>query len=323
MKRFTETQKWDDKWFRKLPPNAKLFWDWACAKCDQAGVIDPDFDLAAFQIGMEIDDSILDYFEGRIEILPSGKLHIVKFIQFQYGKLSRTCKPHMPVFVALERHGLTPDGVMQNDSFKETVDESMRHKVINRDGLFCAYYGVKLKEDDAVIDHIIPRSSGGKATMDNLVVASFKANSRKWDYSPQQFCEAAGLDVDAVFERLSKATGKPIEAFMDSSNTLLGRVKEKEKEKEKDQEREKEEDHPKKSRGSLEEFRAYGSDLGLGINDADYLHAHLCENGWKRGKEPIKDWKATMRKWKTGKYFPSQKGESTKPKGATPDGFGV
>lgn len=110
MKRFTETTKWDDPWFRKLPPEAKLFWDWICCKCDQAGVIEPDFDLAAFQTGSPITSSILGYFAGRIDKLPSGKLHIIKFVHFQYGQLSRSCKPHMPVFAALQRHGLAPNG---------------------------------------------------------------------------------------------------------------------------------------------------------------------------------------------------------------------
>jgi hypothetical protein len=33
----------------------------------------------------------------------------VKFVQFQYGKLSGDCKPHNPVFQAMERHGLKQD----------------------------------------------------------------------------------------------------------------------------------------------------------------------------------------------------------------------
>ena len=237
MKRFTETTKWDDKWFRALSPAAKLFWDWVCSKCDQAGVIDPDFELASFQVGLPITSDILIHFNERIEIIPSGKLRIVKFIQFQYGKLSRQCKPHQPVFAALERHGLDPDAVPQNETFKESVDDYLRQRVIDRDGLFCAYYGKSISEHEAVIDHIVPRVKGGKATMDNLVVSCYRANSKKWDYSPEQFCEAAGLDKLVVFERLSKATGKSINDFYD---TLPSRVKEKEKEKdtETDQEQE-------------------------------------------------------------------------------------
>lgn len=186
---------------------------------------------------MPIDENILGHFVGRIDLLPSGKLHITKFILFQYGKLSRGCKPHMPVFAALEKHGIAPDGVTQNEAFRETVDDSLRQKIITRDGLVCTYYGTTLKAEEVVIDHVIPRAHGGTATMDNLVVASAAANKKKWDYSPEQFCKAAGLDWDGVSVRLSKATGKPINAFHDNPNTLLGRVKEKEKEKDEEKEK--------------------------------------------------------------------------------------
>jgi len=111
MKRFTDTSKWEDGWFRKLPLEAKLLWQWLCDHCDQAGVIDPDLELASFQIGMPVSDSTLTHFGGRIEPIGSNKIHILKFVKFQYGKLSRNCKPHMPVFAALEKHGIDPDGL--------------------------------------------------------------------------------------------------------------------------------------------------------------------------------------------------------------------
>lgn len=62
-----------------------------------------------------------------------------------------------------------------------------------------------------------------------------------------------------------------------------------------------------KSRGSLSDFRQFASSLGLPLTDGDYLHAHFEENGWKRGNTPIRDWKASMRKWKVGGWLPSQK----------------
>ena len=51
MKRFTETNKWEDPWFRKLKPEMKLLWSWLLDSCDNAGIIDADIELAAFQIG--------------------------------------------------------------------------------------------------------------------------------------------------------------------------------------------------------------------------------------------------------------------------------
>lgn len=104
MKRFTETTKWDDPWFRKLTPAAKLLWQWMLDHCDGAGVIDPDLELASFQTGCSTDNETLCELIGRIERLECGKYHIVKFVEFQYGVLSDDCKAHRPVIQSLEKH---------------------------------------------------------------------------------------------------------------------------------------------------------------------------------------------------------------------------
>jgi hypothetical protein len=104
MKRFTDTSKWDDAWFRKLSPSAKLLWQWLCDKCDAAGVIEPDLELASFQIGMPVDGSTLAEIGNRVATLTGGKLHLVKFIEFQVGTPSRDCKAHRPIFASIEKH---------------------------------------------------------------------------------------------------------------------------------------------------------------------------------------------------------------------------
>lgn len=107
MKRFTETQKWNDPWFRKLTPTEKSFWGWALDYCDAAGVIKIDWDLASFQVGEKIDDTILINFDDKIEKLTDGKYLIINFIEMQYPRgLSKNCKPHMAVFSSIEKHGI-------------------------------------------------------------------------------------------------------------------------------------------------------------------------------------------------------------------------
>lgn len=105
MKRFTETQKWDDPWFRRLSPEMKLLWQWLCDRCDNAGVIDPDLELASFHIGYQYPTDTLSHgFGDRLVQLPCGKWFIPKFIEFQYGQISRDCKAHNPIFQSLEKH---------------------------------------------------------------------------------------------------------------------------------------------------------------------------------------------------------------------------
>jgi len=51
VKRFTETTKWLDPWFRKLPAKVKIFWMYLIDSCDNAGFWIVDFELASFLIG--------------------------------------------------------------------------------------------------------------------------------------------------------------------------------------------------------------------------------------------------------------------------------
>jgi hypothetical protein len=106
MKRFTETTKWDDPWFRKLPPRLKCLWLFLCDRCDPAGVIDVDYELASFQIGEEMSEADVGGFKPRVEKLKCGKWWIVQFVGFQYGSLSEDCKAHGPVFTSLASYNL-------------------------------------------------------------------------------------------------------------------------------------------------------------------------------------------------------------------------
>lgn len=131
MKRFTETQKWEDPWFRRLKPEIKLLWQWILDRCDNAGVIDPDIELASFQIGYQYPLDTLSEFGERAIKLPCGKWFIPKFIAFQYGQLSTDCKAHKPVFTSLEKHGLKgyPKGINTlQEKEKEKEEEKEMEK---------------------------------------------------------------------------------------------------------------------------------------------------------------------------------------------------
>ena len=108
MRRFTETQKWEDPWFRKLKPEMKLLWQWLLDRCDNAGVIDPDIELASFQIGYQYPINTLSKFGERLVLLECKKWFIPKFINFQYGRLSSECKAHKPIFTSLQKHDIPP-----------------------------------------------------------------------------------------------------------------------------------------------------------------------------------------------------------------------
>ena len=97
-----------------LPPRLKSLWQYLCDNCDQAGVWDPNYALASVLIGEPVSPSDLAAFGDRIKTLKSGKIMVVSFIEFQYGKLSTDCRAHIPVFRALEKHRVSigyPKGI--------------------------------------------------------------------------------------------------------------------------------------------------------------------------------------------------------------------
>lgn len=55
-----------------------------------------------------------------------------------------------------------------------------------RDGGVCQYTGRKLRPSEGNIDHIIPRSRGGKSSWDNCVLADKRVNSRKGNRTPEE-----------------------------------------------------------------------------------------------------------------------------------------
>ncbi|HEU4341481.1 MAG TPA: HNH endonuclease domain-containing protein, partial [Candidatus Binatia bacterium] len=227
MKRFTATEKWDDPWFFELSPAAKLLWLFICDHCDHAGVVDVSFKLFSAKIGLEIKPKHVEELGRRVERLDSGKFLIRGFVKFQYGKLSKDCKPHMPAFIALEKHGLNPDSLDQNAAYRNTVDDYTRLKVLERDEMTCVYTGKRLLQDEAAADHVVPRSKNGSNKLHNLVTTSKSINSEKGDLTLEEFCVKKGWDFNEIFQRVSKATMKGFRSLQD---------KEKDKDKDKDKE---------------------------------------------------------------------------------------
>ena len=106
-KRFTDTDKWKKKWIRELSPEMKLFWFYLLDNCDHAGIWEVDIELAAFQIGIELDESIiLNTFNRKIVTFKPGKWFIPKFIDYQYGELNETNRAHNSVIKILTKYKL-------------------------------------------------------------------------------------------------------------------------------------------------------------------------------------------------------------------------
>jgi 5-methylcytosine-specific restriction endonuclease McrA len=61
-----------------------------------------------------------------------------------------------------------------------------RSRILIRDRHRCQYCGSKGNQFDLTIDHIVPRSRGGRTTPENLCAACFACNQRKGDRTPEE-----------------------------------------------------------------------------------------------------------------------------------------
>jgi HNH endonuclease len=79
----------------------------------------------------------------------------------------------MPSIIRLHRYVNLPyKGVMLT-----------RQNVFKRDGQRCQYCGA---HEDLTLDHVLPKSRGGKSSWDNLVAACRRCNAKKGDYTPDE-----------------------------------------------------------------------------------------------------------------------------------------
>ena len=82
-----------------------------------------------------------------------------------------------------------------------------------RDGNRCQYTGRVLHPEEGSLDHVVPRSRGGKDAWENLVWAAKEVNQRKADRLPHE----AGLKLLSV-PRAPKEM--PVTAFIRNTNAV-------------------------------------------------------------------------------------------------------
>lgn len=111
MKRFTDTAKWSDHWYRKLSGTAKLLWIYLIDNCNPIGLIELDFSITSIDFGQKVEEKHLTELGDRVQHLGHGRLFIPKFINFQYGELSTACAPHRKILKLVADHNLIKVGI--------------------------------------------------------------------------------------------------------------------------------------------------------------------------------------------------------------------
>lgn len=106
-----------------------------------------------------------------IRLLIKGKAEIIKADENLIRSEKQSLKK--PIVIRLLQY-------IKNRLFSFRIS---RNQIYNRDGHKCAYCGSK---KNLTIDHILPRSRGGKNTWENLVTCCSPCNFKKGDRTPEE-----------------------------------------------------------------------------------------------------------------------------------------
>ena len=103
-----------------------------------------------------------------------------------------------------------------------------RRNIHARDLSHCHYCGKRFPSRELTVDHVIPRSLGGRDTWENLVTACVPCNSRKGSRTPQ----GANMNLrrpptkprtnPTIAQRLKSPKYRVWRVFVDESSTHLG-----------------------------------------------------------------------------------------------------
>ncbi|MCA6075190.1 HNH endonuclease [Fulvivirga sp. 1062] len=103
-------------------------------------------------------------FLRKTEMVESANGHVIRSVSQSYP---------MPAVIRLTRYIHIPyKGVALT-----------RQNVFKRDNFNCQYCGT---HNELTLDHVMPRSRGGKSSWDNLITACKRCNAFKGDYTPEE-----------------------------------------------------------------------------------------------------------------------------------------
>lgn len=146
------------------------------------------------------DESQIMYYEKRLKEMPirvlsshevikrTGELvsiNIQKLTLEQKAELKQICETKIQEYIVSRGLGIWDYRLLDN----EPVPDSLRYRILSEAKGRCTLCGVTKDERPLDIDHIIPRSRGGKTVYENLQVLCSKCNRSKRNTDDKDFRE--------------------------------------------------------------------------------------------------------------------------------------
>jgi len=120
-KRFTDTGKWKDEWFKTLSPHAKLVWVYICDDCDHAGIWVSDFEVMSLRLGIKVDEAKFKEMLGnKVRKFERTRYFIPSFFNFQYASSKEGFRAKQSALSSLQKYGLVDTQGTLKEEFMDT-----------------------------------------------------------------------------------------------------------------------------------------------------------------------------------------------------------
>lgn len=123
-KRFTDSEKFRNSWYRRLTPKQKCIWEYMISECSLAGIIEIDIESMGFHIGENITKDDIRYFQEKYVVLEKEKLFIPSFIRFQQKELNIKQKAHEKIINELQKYDIPL--TVSECGFRYTIDTPLK-----------------------------------------------------------------------------------------------------------------------------------------------------------------------------------------------------
>lgn len=107
----------------------------------------------------------------------------------ELSAIRKQFEPHQHDWIRTVRFDLVVPRIVRVLSFNKLPKQDVkfnRRNLFARDNNTCQYCGRRYGTSNLSLDHVLPRSLGGKSTWDNIVCACLKCNVRKGGRTPDQ-----------------------------------------------------------------------------------------------------------------------------------------
>ncbi len=106
----------------------------------------------------------------------TDKVHIIEYYQDYEISSGSGEKFQVPKVLVLKKYIKLPDRMYKPN----------RRNIFLRDNYSCAYCEKQLEQGELSVDHVLPKSRGGKETWENLVTSCKTCNCLKGDRTPEE-----------------------------------------------------------------------------------------------------------------------------------------